>query len=102
MKKEFYEKLYISEDDELVSEYIKDTGLIWVSKHWTWVYNKKSKICKSECLENYTLVFCDSDKEFEVLDSKLNSDNSSIFDYSSEFKYPSVLVETEYLNKCLK
>ncbi len=102
MEKIFYPKLYIAEDDELVTEYIKDTGLVWVSKHWTWIYDKKPKTCESDCLENYTLIFCDSDKEFEILDLKLNPDNPSIFDYSFEFKYPSLLVETEYLNQCLK
>lgn len=99
---EYYKELYISENDELVSDYIKDNGLVWVSKHWTWVYNKKPRTCESDCLKDYALVFCDSYKEFERLDSKLDNNNPSIFDYSFEFKYPSLLVETEYLKQCLR
>lgn len=102
MKKELYTKLYIAEDNELVTEHIKDTGLIWVSKHWDWIYNKKPRTCEYEVLENYTLVLCESDAEFEILNSKLDSKNSNIFDYSFEFDYPSLLVETEYLKQCLK
>lgn len=102
MKKEFYSKLYIAEDDEHVTEYIKDTGLVWVSKHWDWIYDKKPRTCESEALEDYTLVFCESDEEFKALDAKLDTKNPSIFDYSFEFEYPSLLVETEYLEQCLK
>lgn len=102
MKFSFYKELYIAEDNELVSEDIKDKALVWVSKHWDWIYNTKPKTCNSETLQNYTLIFCESNDEFETLDSKLDSQNVNIFDYSFEFEYPSLLIETEYLNLCLR
>jgi len=98
-----YEKLYIAEDNELVSDYIKDNGLVWCSKYWDWIYDKKPRTCESEVLENFTLVWCQSSQEFKGLDKKLkDSKNPNIFDYSFEFEHPSLLVKTEYLNLCLK
>ncbi len=102
MKVEYYDKLYIAEDDELVSKLLKDENLVWVSKHWDWIYDKKPRKCESDTLENYTLVFCESNEEFKILDAKINHKNTSIFDYSFEFKYPSLLVETGYLKQCLR
>ncbi|WP_428024163.1 hypothetical protein [Arcobacter sp.] len=94
MKKKLYSRLYISED-------LEDENLIWVSKHWDFLYNKKPKDSNFEVLENYTLVLCESNQEFDILNSKIDSSNTNIFDYSFEYDYPSVLVKTEYLNKCL-
>jgi hypothetical protein len=103
MKIENFKKLYITDDDELVSKHIKDTGIVWCSKHWVWIYNKKPRICESEILKDYSLVWCESKGDFEELNKKLpNPNHSDIFDYSFEFDFPSALVKTEYLNSCLK
>lgn len=101
MKKEFYDRLYIVEDDEFVPKHIKDSSLVWISKHWELFYSKKPSLCEAEILDNYTLLLCESDDEFKTIDTKIDSKNQKVFDYSFEFKYPSLLVETEYLEQCL-
>ncbi len=103
MQIENYKKLYIADDDELVTEYIKDTALVWCSHHWDWIYSKKPRTCESEALENYSLVWCESNEEFEELYKKFSvPKHPDIFDYSFEFDFPSLLVKTKHLNECLK
>lgn len=97
-----YKKLYIAEDSELVTDYIIDNYMVWCSKHWEWFYERKGRTCEFETLEDYSLVFCESDEEFEEIDKKIDPKHPDVFDYSFEFDYPSLLIKTEYLELCLK
>lgn len=103
MQIENYKKLYIADDDELVTEYIKDTGLVWCSRSWEWIYSKKPRTCNSETLRDYSIVWCESNEEFEYLKEKIKDfKHPDIFNYSFEFDFPSIMIKTEYLYKCLE
>jgi hypothetical protein len=97
MKTEFYDKLYICENEDFQDKAFEDKHLVWVSKNWDYMFDEKPTNSEYEALENYTLVFCESDAELK----KFDSSSHNIYDYSFEFEHPSLLVETEYLKQCL-
>jgi hypothetical protein len=100
MKKQDYKQLFIPTDACLVPNNITDNNLVWISRYWDIIYDTLPEKYIEDILKDYTLLWCESDEEFEEVDSKLDNDNPNIFAYSFEFDYPSLLVKTEYLKSC--
>lgn len=99
MKKEHYKKLYLVNDVESVSDYMNTNHFVWCNSNWDYIYKQKPRTCECEILEDYTLVFFESNEEYEEYFKKYDLENINIQDVSFEFDFPSILTETTNLSK---
>ena len=86
MKNEAFKKLYRANPDE-VSQAILQSLVMCGTSNWDFYFERKPQNCKSEILENITLIEFDSFDEFETYKR-----NGNFIDFSLEHNNPMVLV----------
>lgn len=86
MKNENFKRLYIASPDE-VSRTIMTSMMMCGSRNWDFYFEKKPRNCKSQTLENISLIEFESFDEFESYKR-----NNTFLDFSLEHEKPMVLV----------